>query len=360
MSQFTLTFRKAWLRKLAAIFWLLSTVHLPAQKNIGYIRVACEPGIQVYLDGALAGTTSEKRGGIIISGISATRHVLRFEKKGYHVQEAAVDVGFLKVLDYSVRPFTPRPETDQNGSPAKPVAEKKVGSILIQSEPTACTINISALGVNEYEKYRDEVEFDHLPVGTYKATFSALGKSQDQTFAIKEGQCTRLQVNLIEGKAQESESPPQVSENMPTVAMDSGEKYAQDDHRLKPKAVETAVNSQVEPSAPANALDFDNNHVPSLADSSLTLNMQQAEPQPRIEQNAPAIATQTDKNRLLSDLSLKLIWIEPGSFVMGNAQGGEIDEKPVMQVSVSGGFWLGQTEVTQAQWRAVNQGGQRL
>lgn len=48
---------------------------------------------------------------------------------------------------------------------------------------------------------------------------------------------------------------------------------------------------------------------------------------------------------------MKFLWIAPGSFDMGSA---EIeDANPVRIVKINKGFWLGQFEVTQAQWRAV-------
>lgn len=60
-----------------------------------------------------------------------------------------------------------------------------------------------------------------------------------------------------------------------------------------------------------------------------------------------------DSDRLISDLGLRLIWIKPGTFNMGSVSGGENDERPVTQVTISRGFWLGRTEVTQAQWTVV-------
>ena len=59
-----------------------------------------------------------------------------------------------------------------------------------------------------------------------------------------------------------------------------------------------------------------------------------------------------DSDRLISDLGLRLIWIAPGTFTMGSAGGGS-NERPHTQVTISRGFWLGRTEVTQAQWSAV-------
>jgi len=45
---------------------------------------------------------------------------------------------------------------------------------------------------------------------------------------------------------------------------------------------------------------------------------------------------------------LKYVWIPPGTFMMGCSPGDDLcgtDEKPVHQVTITKGFWLGQTEV---------------
>jgi len=51
-------------------------------------------------------------------------------------------------------------------------------------------------------------------------------------------------------------------------------------------------------------------------------------------------------------LNLELVPIPAGSFAMGSTNGAS-DENPVTQVQISRSFWLGKTEVTQAQWEAV-------
>lgn len=51
-----------------------------------------------------------------------------------------------------------------------------------------------------------------------------------------------------------------------------------------------------------------------------------------------------------------LVWIEPGLFMMGSPSGEsgrDSDENPQHRVTITKGFWLGQTEVTQGQWQAV-------
>jgi formylglycine-generating enzyme required for sulfatase activity len=60
--------------------------------------------------------------------------------------------------------------------------------------------------------------------------------------------------------------------------------------------------------------------------------------------------------RVIADLGLELIRVEPGTFVMGSAPEEPERNKaegPRMQVTLSRAFWLGRTEVTQAQYEAV-------
>ena len=54
----------------------------------------------------------------------------------------------------------------------------------------------------------------------------------------------------------------------------------------------------------------------------------------------------------IPDLKLELVPIPAGRFAMGSTNG-DSDERPVTQVELTRPFWLGKTEVTQAQWEAV-------
>jgi formylglycine-generating enzyme required for sulfatase activity len=62
------------------------------------------------------------------------------------------------------------------------------------------------------------------------------------------------------------------------------------------------------------------------------------------------------KSFTLAEPALALLWIAPGEFLLGspvdeNSRG--TDEGPQTRVKITQGFWLGRTEVTQAQWRAM-------
>ena len=78
--------------------------------------------------------------------------------------------------------------------------------------------------------------------------------------------------------------------------------------------------------------------------------------------DAPAAAAAEMQNchaaaapHVVPDLGLELIWIPPGTFMMGSPPG-ELSHKaegPQTNVTLTQGFWLGRTEVTQAQYQAI-------
>src|SRR5688572_24386888 len=62
------------------------------------------------------------------------------------------------------------------------------------------------------------------------------------------------------------------------------------------------------------------------------------------------------QNFTIPDLNLDLIWVRPGTFTMGSASDEPHRNKaegPQTQVKITGGFWLGKTEVTQGQYETI-------
>jgi formylglycine-generating enzyme required for sulfatase activity len=59
---------------------------------------------------------------------------------------------------------------------------------------------------------------------------------------------------------------------------------------------------------------------------------------------------------LLTGNNLPMAWVAPGTFIMGSPiseKGRKADEGPQTTVTVTQGYWLGKTEVTIGQWKAV-------
>jgi len=60
--------------------------------------------------------------------------------------------------------------------------------------------------------------------------------------------------------------------------------------------------------------------------------------------------------KLPANTALPMSWIPPGKFVMGSPDtetGRKADESPQTNVTLTKGYWIGKTEVTVAQWKAV-------
>jgi formylglycine-generating enzyme required for sulfatase activity len=71
---------------------------------------------------------------------------------------------------------------------------------------------------------------------------------------------------------------------------------------------------------------------------------------------APAkVAGEVFQTPLAGKLSIKLRWIPPGTFTMGSpiTELGRLSNETQVSVEISQGFYLAETEVTQAQWLAV-------
>lgn len=58
---------------------------------------------------------------------------------------------------------------------------------------------------------------------------------------------------------------------------------------------------------------------------------------------------------LPGEVMMDMVWCPPGNFVMGSPQNedGRSRNEEQVRVTISRGFWIGKTEVTQAQWEAV-------
>jgi formylglycine-generating enzyme len=65
--------------------------------------------------------------------------------------------------------------------------------------------------------------------------------------------------------------------------------------------------------------------------------------------------THVGQIRKNNGLNLPFVWIPPGDFTMGSpkTEKGRFEDEDQVQVTLTTGFWLGQHEVTQAEWRRV-------
>lgn len=78
----------------------------------------------------------------------------------------------------------------------------------------------------------------------------------------------------------------------------------------------------------------------------------QAAEQRTVPPGLPPPAGMSGNSLRLNDPPMELVWVPPGAFVMGRAEGDE-DERVTTTVKISRGFWMGKHEVTQGQWEQV-------
>jgi formylglycine-generating enzyme required for sulfatase activity len=70
----------------------------------------------------------------------------------------------------------------------------------------------------------------------------------------------------------------------------------------------------------------------------------------------PAFASPSGEKEITNSIGMKLVLVPPGEFLMGSPDSdkdGQQDEKPQHRVRITRPFYLGATEVTQGQYRAV-------
>ena len=74
------------------------------------------------------------------------------------------------------------------------------------------------------------------------------------------------------------------------------------------------------------------------------------------ETAGPAATIQEKTIMLPGDVPLELVWIPPGTFLMGRYPGEQDSfdwQDPQHEVTIAYGFWMGKYPITQAQWEAV-------
>lgn len=126
-------------------------------------------------------------------------------------------------------------------------------------------------------------------------------------------------------------------------------------HHLKPSAplsIGTSVVVQVFAPIPKS----ENPAVSKKSDVSLVINT----PSPGFQNPAPLgsfAARKPGESTIvnLDGIDLELVWIPPGSFLMGSPTNeiGRSEDEILHPVTISKGFWLGKYEITQEQWKHV-------
>ena len=135
------------------------------------VQVACEPGLRVFLDGTLVGTSSAKEDGLAIAGVSEGKHVVRVEKDGFVPQSFEVRVKTLPV-EVKVGAFASAPPGAHQKERAAAAVAQSGGNLVVISVPQNCDVEID--GKTEL-KTIPVLRIEGLAVGDHTVSFSRPG-----------------------------------------------------------------------------------------------------------------------------------------------------------------------------------------
>jgi len=166
----------------------------------GDIQVICEPGLRIYLDDKLAGTSSAKEDGFFLADVRNGSHIIRVEKDGYVPQAFEVEVTGLPV-EVKLEALVPLPPEPEPVAPTPAPLKPAVGILVITSAPQNCVVEID--GSRTETKNTPTLTLSDLVIGRHTISFSKVGyETISGTFFVQPDTATIVRGNLIDGKVE--------------------------------------------------------------------------------------------------------------------------------------------------------------
>lgn len=181
---------------LLALASLIGPAELVAQ-DTGHIQIRGEPDVQIFLQGELAGMTTEESGGLIVQDIPAGRYELLAVKPGYEPQEALLTVEANRVLVHSIHTFRPQIEITQEGVEMDAAILREVGTLIIQTLPVESRVRIGELGV-DVQKTRDVLRLANITTGNLWIEFFGMGVDLAHGLELAPDETVSIMANFIE------------------------------------------------------------------------------------------------------------------------------------------------------------------
>jgi hypothetical protein len=163
------------------------------------IQVTCEPGLRIYLDGALRGTSTAREDGLFLANVPEGPHTIRVEKDGFEPQVFQVQVPALPI-QVKVAPFSPQPPAGREGKTGAPEVKPATESLLITSAPQNCVVEIDG---RSHTKDAPQLLIDGLAAGEHTIVFSKPGYDRvSHVIRIEPGAEITVRGDLIAGRVE--------------------------------------------------------------------------------------------------------------------------------------------------------------
>jgi hypothetical protein len=163
------------------------------------IQVTCEPGLRIYLDGSLKGTSTAREDGLFLANVPEGPHTIRVEKDGFEPQVFQVQVPALPI-QVKVEPFSPQASVGQVRSSGAPEVKQPTESLLVTSAPQNCVVEIDG---RSHTKDAPQLLIDGLAAGEHTISFSKPGYDRiSRVIRIQPGTEVTVRGDLIAGKVE--------------------------------------------------------------------------------------------------------------------------------------------------------------
>ncbi len=190
-----------WCRLLALILALLACVASgQAQPKTGYIQIIANADVSVFIDGKLAGLTSSRDQGLVVTGVSAGAHRLRFEREGFEPHVTKLSVAPDEVTVYRLYSLAPRVDIQEDAAGRTGYMEPSTGVLELVCLPVYCTVSIPQLELDNYQKQSSTLTIREALATRYLVTIR-VGKARLQkTVELEPNTTLRLFANFADGK----------------------------------------------------------------------------------------------------------------------------------------------------------------
>jgi len=299
------------LRQAGADDSLIATLREAGIAARGELAVTTSPNAGIYLDGELVGRTNPDGELTLKAKLgSHTLKVTHADKKDFAQTFTLASVNTAK-LDVKLE--------DVNGS------------IRVETSVGASIFLDGAAG--ESADFNGVLVMDFIPPGAHQLHISAPGKRDfQQSLVVESGKVTRVEAKLED---------PTGSIRVRTlagagIALDGASRGSTDSHGELLLGDVPPGEHQLQFSSPGKETYQQGVMVASAQETLVEATLKNAPPPPGQVRENPKDG-------------LKYVWIPPGTFMMGCSPGDNecyVEEKPTHRVTLSKGFWIGQTEVT--------------
>lgn len=206
----------------AGMTWFVVACGLAVAAMGGELRLTCEPGLEVYVDGTFMGLSQTSQNGLRLRAINDGPYTVRLEKAGFAAKEFTVIVGPTP-RQIVVGKLTPEGARDPDG-------EQSFGIVEMTSNPVECTFKIAQ---QRGDKLEPVLIVRDVPEGEQTVWLERYGMLLKTTVTVQAGATTRIKADFEAGTAE-------------AVDHDADENVQEPETRSDAAADETCVEYWVE------------------------------------------------------------------------------------------------------------------